>query len=150
MNKKAHNLLRYAGMALVALILGTFGSCKKDKLPPEADQYVKALEELAFNYNKECPKTLNDGSTLSSVTFEGKTMTYRMQISDRAMSIMNKQYLDSTVRDSLINSMSAKLKEYFIKGDCDVVYKYISPNDSCSLNILPKELGELTPEEEKK
>ena len=77
-------------------------------------------------------------------------MTYRMEISDEAMSIMNKQYLDSTVRDSLIQSMSDKLKEYFIKGDCDVTYKYVSPNDSCSLNIIPKELGELASEEEKK
>ena len=150
MNTQPKNILRYAGMALIALTLAATSSCKKEKLPPTADQYVKALEEVAKSYNDSCPKTLADGSTLTSVTFEGKTLTYRMEISDESMSIMNKQYLDNTVRDSLIQSMSKKLKEYFIKGDCDVIYKYVSPNDSCSLNIIPKELGELVTDEAQK
>lgn len=150
MKNQSNTALRLVGIALLALVIGTTVSCKKEKLPPTADQYIKALEDVARNYNGECPKSLADGSTLTAVTFEGKTMTYRMEISDEAMSIMNKQYLDSTVRDSLIQSMSDKLKEYFIKGDCDVTYKYVSPNDSCSLNIIPKELGELASEEEKK
>ncbi len=135
-------ILRLVGISLLTLTLGMNIACKKDKpAEPSAEQYVKKIAELAEKYSKDCPKPEPNGATLKSVTFADKTMTFRVEISDEAIALMTKERLDSAIRDSLISHMSDKLKTYLVKGDCEVTYKYVSPNDSCSLTIIPKELS---------
>ena len=119
----------------VAYLLGLMVSCKKKG--DASSEYVKGLSEIAATYNKSCPKEQVNGTKLESVTFANKTMTFRLSLSDEAIVTIN---LDNT-RDSIIHNMSDKLRKYLIKGNCNTEYKYVSPNDSSSITIVPNELG---------
>lgn len=124
-----------------ALVLGVTVSCKKKEVLPS--EYVKGLSDIAAQYNKSCPKDEANGTKLESVTFAENTMTFRMSLSDQAIVTIN---LDNT-RDSIINNMSDKLKKFLVKGECNLEYKYVSPNDSSSITIVPNELGEIESKE---
>ena len=119
----------------VAFLLGLMVSCKKKG--DASLEYAKGLSEIAATYNKSCPKEQANGTKLESVTFADKTMTFRLSLSDEAIVTIN---LDNT-RDSIIHNMSDKLRKYLIKGNCNLEYKYVSPNDSSSITIVPNELG---------
>lgn len=114
-------------------IAGLLFSCKKD----EASKYVEGLSDIAAQYNKNCPKDEPNGTTLESVEFTDNTMTFRLTLSDDAISKINLV----NARDSIINSMSNNLKKFLVKGNCNLKYKYVSPNDSSIINIVPNELG---------
>lgn len=112
-------------------------SCKKkDAIPSE---YVKGLNDIAVQYNKKCPKDEANGTRLESVTFADSTLTFRLSLSDQAIVKIN---LDNA-RDSIIHNISDKLKKFLIKGNCNLEYKYVSPNDSSSITIISSELGDL-------
>lgn len=132
--------LSYANLILVflsfALVQGITVSCKKKETAPS--EYVKGLSDIAIQYNKSCPKDEANGTKLESVTFADNTMTFRLSLSDQAIVTVN---LDNT-RDSIIHNMSDKLKNYLVKGNCNLEYKYVSPNDSSSITIVPNELSE--------
>ena len=119
----------------IALIFLLVTSCKKNN--PQPSEYVKGLADIAARYNEKCPKEEANGTRLESVTFSDKTMTFRMSVSNQAISTIN---LDET-RDSIIQNMSDKLKNFLIKGQCNLEYKYVSDNDSSSIVIIPEELG---------
>ena len=138
-NKKIINLI--VGCISFALVLGLTVSCKKKEASPS--EYVKGLSDIAVKYNKGCPKDEANGTKLESVTFSDNTLTFRLSLSDQAIVKIN---LDNT-RDSIINNMSDKLKKFLIKGNCNLEYKYVSPNDSSSITIVPKELGEIDSKE---
>ena len=126
-------------MALVALFISSTVTSCKDK-SPKSDSYRKNLAEMAAKMNKDCPKaTGNRGDTLQAVTFDGKALTYRLKISDEILARMNQEYLDKE-RDSIVKGLSSDLKKFLVKGGCDYIRKYVSPNDSCSITIIPKEL----------
>lgn len=122
------------------LLFGLAISCKKKEAP--ASEYVKGLSDIAAQYNKNCPKDEANGTKLESVTFSENTMTFRLSLSDQAIVTVN---LDNT-RDSIIQNMSDKLKKFLVKGNCNLEYKYVSPNDSSSITIVPKELGDIVSE----
>lgn len=124
-----------------ALIMGLTVSCKKKEASPS--EYVKGLSDIAVQYNKSCPKDEANGTKLESVTFSDNTLIFRLSLSDQAIVTIN---LDNT-RDSIINNMSDKLKKFLVKGNCNLKYKYVSPNDSSSITIVPKELGEIESQE---
>lgn len=124
------------GFLSCALVIGLAVSCKKKETAPS--EYIKALSDIATLYNKNCPKDEANGTKLESVTFADNTMTFRLSLSDQAIVTIN---LDNT-RDSLIHNMSDKLKKYLVKGNCNLEYKYVSPNDSSSITIVPNELGD--------
>ena len=134
-NKKFINLI--VGCLSFALVLGLTVSCKKKEASPS--DYVKGLSDIAIQYNKSCPKNEANGTKLESVTFADNTMTFRLSLSDQAIVTIN---LDNT-RDSIIKNMSDKLKKFLVKGKCNLEYKYVSPNDSSSITIVPNELGEV-------
>ena len=138
-NKNFINLI--VGCLSFALVLGLIVSCKKKEASPS--DYVKGLSDIAIQYNKSCPKNEANGTKLESVTFADNTMTFRLSLSDQAIVTIN---LDNT-RDSIINNMSDKLKKFLIKGNCNLEYKYVSPNDSSSITIVPNELGEVESKE---
>ena len=123
------------------LLIGIIVSCKKKEASPS--EYVKGLSDIAAQYNKNCPKDEANGTKLESVTFADNTMTFRLSLSDQAIVTIN---LDNT-RDSIINNMSDKLKKFLVKGNCNLEYKYVSPNDSSSITIVPNELGEIESKE---
>lgn len=123
------------------LLIGIIVSCKKKETSPS--EYVKGLSDIAAQYNKNCPKDEANGTKLESVTFADNTMTFRLSLSDQAIVTIN---LDNT-RDSIINNMSDKLKKFLVKGNCNLEYKYVSPNDSSSITIVPNELGEIESKE---
>lgn len=120
-------------LCLVALIL-IITSCKKKG--SDSSIYVKSLADIAMQYNKSCPREEPNGTRLESVIFADNTMTFRMSLTDQAIVTIN---LDDT-RDSIISHMTPKLKKFLTKGNCNLEYKYISPNDSSSITIIPKEL----------
>lgn len=122
------------------LLFGLTISCKKKETP--SSEYVKGLSDIAAQYNKNCPKDEVNGTKLESVTFAENTMTFRLSLSDQAIVTIN---LDNT-RDSIIHNMSDKLKKFLVKGNCNLEYKYVSPNDSSSITIVPKELGDMVSE----
>lgn len=130
-----YNLI--VGFFSFALVLGLTMSCRKKE--PAPSEYVKGLSDIAIQYNKNCPKDEANGTKLESVTFAENTMKFRLTLSDQAIVTIN---LDNT-RDSIIHNMSAKLKKFLIKGNCNLEYKYVSPNDSSSITIVPNELGDL-------
>ena len=138
-NKRIINLI--VGCFSLALVLGLTVSCKKKENSPS--EYVKGLSDIAVQYNKNCPKDEANGTKLESVTFADNTMTFRLSLTDQAIVTIN---LDNT-RDSIINNMSDKLKKYLVKGNCNLEYKYVSPNDSSSITIVPNELGEIESKE---
>lgn len=126
-------LYRLAGLLSVILVLGLAVSCKKK----QASDYVKGISDIAAQYNKKCPKDEVNGTRLESVTFADNTLSFRLSLSDKAIVTIN---LDNT-RDSIIHNMSEKLKKFLVKGNCNLEYKYVSPNDSSSITIVPSELG---------
>ena len=103
----------------------------------DSSEYVKGLADIAAQYNKKCPKNEANGTKLESVRFEGNTITFRLSLSDQSIVKIN---LDNT-RDSIIHNMSDKLKMFLVKGNCNLEYKYVSPNDSSSITIVPNELS---------
>lgn len=125
------------GILAFALVFGLIVSCKKKTIP--SSEYIKGLSDIVSQYNKRCPQQEANGTTLESVTFDENTMTFRLSLSDQAIVTID---LDST-RDSIIQNMSDKLKKYLIKGNCNLEYKYVSPNDSSSIIIVPNELGDI-------
>lgn len=124
-----------------AIVLGMTVSCKKKETTPS--EYIKGLSDIASQFNKNCPKDEANGTKLESVTFAENTMTFRLSLSDQAIVTIN---LDNT-RDSIIHNMSDKLKKFLVKGNCNLEYKYVSPNDSSSITIVPNELGEIDSKE---
>ena len=138
-NKRIINLI--VGCFSLALVLGL--TVKKKKKENSPSEYVKGLSDIAVQYNKNCPKDEANGTKLESVTFADNTMTFRLSLTDQAIVTIN---LDNT-RDSIINNMSDKLKKFLVKGNCNLEYKYVSPNDSSSITIVPNELGEIESKE---
>ena len=128
-----HKIYQYYPVIVLSLLLSLTACKKKD----DSAKYVKALAELAAQYNSHCPKDEANGTQLKSVAFEDNTVIFRLGLSDQAINMVN---LDSA-RASIIQNMSGKLKRYLVKGNCSLQYKYISPNDSSSVTILPGELG---------
>lgn len=116
-------------------------SCKKKET--SSSEYVKGLSDIAVQYNKNCPKNEANGTKLESVTFTDNTMIFRLSLSDQAIVKIN---LDDT-RDSIIRNMSDKLKKFLVRGNCNLEYKYVSPNDSSSITIVPNELGTIDSKE---
>lgn len=123
----------------IALIFGLVACKEKEK---DSSVYVKEIEKEAALLNKKCPKDEGNGKILESVTFVNDTLLYRLTVSDQAIVKIN---LDDT-RDSIIHNMSDKLKKFLIKGKCNLEYRYVSPNDSSSITIVPNELGDLDSE----
>lgn len=140
LNKRYHWL---SSILMLALVFGLIVSCKKKEQSPS--EFVKGLADIAVQYNKKCPKHLTNGTSLESVTFVDNVMIFRLKLSDRAIVTIN---LDNT-RDSIIHNMSDNLKKHLIKGNCNLVYKYVSPNDSASITIIPNELKEPNQKEKK-
>ena len=134
-----YNLI--SGFLSCAIVLGLTLSCKKKE--NASSEYVKGLSDIAAQYNKSCPKDEANGTKLESVTFVDNTMTFRLSLSDQAIVTIN---LDNT-RDSIIHNMSDKLKKFLVKGNCNLEYKYVSPNDSSSITIVPNELGKIESKE---
>ena len=130
MRKNFFLLLAVCGLAFAMIIV----SC--DKKNDRTSEYVKRIEEVAVKYQAKCPVKEANGTTLESVSFKDNTMLFRLSLSDEAIVTIN---LDST-RDSIIGAMSDKLKQYFVKGNCKLEYRYVSPNDSSSITIVPNEL----------
>ena len=130
MRKNFFLLLAVCGLAFAMIIV----SC--DKKNDRTSEYVKRIEEVAVKYQAKCPVKEANGTTLESVSFKDNTMLFRLSLSDEAIVTIN---LDST-RDSIIGAMSDKLKQYFVKGSCTLEYRYVSPNDSSSITIVPNEL----------
>lgn len=139
MNKhKCINL--FACIFTIAFAFGLIVSCKKKEV---SSRYVKELADIAAQYNKNCPKDEANGTKLESVTFADSTLTYRLSLSDQAIVNINLE----NARDSIIHNMSEKLKRSLIKGNCNLEYKYVSPNDSSSITIVPNELGDIVSKE---
>lgn len=132
---------RLAIVALILLQVMTISSCKGTK----SSQGENSISALVQQLQSQCPKDMGNGTTLDSVYFVDKTITYRMKMSDEAIATVN----PTTARDSIIGQMNEKLKRVLLKDGCNVKYKYISDNDSIIITILPSELG-VTPSEEKK
>ena len=132
---KNPNKFFLTGVMSIILLLSLVVSCnKKEKTSSE---YAQSLSDIASVYNKKCPKDEANGTRLESVIFANNTMTFRMSLTDAAITMIN---LDET-RDSIIHNMSDKLKKFLVKGECNLEYKYVSPNDSSSITIIPNELG---------
>lgn len=139
--KKMTHINLIAGCLSIAILFGLTVSCKKKE--PNSSEYVKGLADIAEQYNERCPKEETNGTKLESVTFTDNTMTFRLSLSDQAIVTIN---LDNT-RDSIIHNMSEKLKKFLVKGNCNLEYKYVSPNDSSSITIVPNELGDVDTKE---
>lgn len=134
-------LYRYACLLSLVLIYSLTTSCIQKGTDPSV--YVKGLSDIATQYNKNCPKNEANGTTLQSVTFTDSTLRYRYTLSDQAIVTIN---LDNT-RDSIIHNMTDKLRKFLVKGNCKLECKYVSPNDSSSITIVPKELGDVDSDE---
>lgn len=132
-----------AGLVLILIQVMTLNSCK----PKETDksQYINAITEVAKQYQSHCPKELDNNTTIESVEFSDNTLKFRMTLSDEAIANIN---LDNA-RDSIINNMTDKLKLAIVKSECKLEFKYVSPNDSSSITIIPNELGTIPTDEEK-
>ena len=126
---------RLIGLLYLFLVLGITTSCKKKEIA--SSEYVKGLSEMTTQYNENCPKDEANGTTLESVSFIDNTLVFRLSLTDQAIVTIN---LDNA-RDSIIHNISENLKKYLVKGNCNLEYKYISPNHSSSITILPNELG---------
>lgn len=138
--KRLKSLFSITSLFALVIVFGLISCKNKDVAPSE---YVKGIKEVAAQLNKKCPEDQKNGTKLESVTFSGDTLTFRLSLSDQAIVTIN---LDNT-RDSLIHNMSDKLRKYLVKGKCYLTYKYISPNDSSSITIVPNELGDVDSEE---
>lgn len=139
--KQTTRKMTLLSVTFIVCLLGIVTSCKPKQ--PDASKYMKQISDIALKYNKSCPKELANGTKLESVTFKDNLMTFRLSITDEAIVTID---LDNA-RDSIINRMSDKLKEYLFKGKCNLIYKYVSPNDSSSITIIPNELAKFFKEE---
>lgn len=121
---------------------GVFSSCKQKE---NKEYYVKSLSEMAEKFNMGCPKDQANGSVLRSVTFKDNVLLFRSSVSEYSLSKLN---IDNT-KDSIINSVSGNLKNFLVKGDCTLEYRYISPEDSLTIVILPSDLQPENPDVKK-
>ena len=136
MNNYLKQVLRLAGVVLLVLTLGV--SCKDKKKTQESDgsEYADRLEEQAENLNKQCPKQLSNGMELLSVTFKDNTQLFRYSVTDQQIVTIDLEQ----ARDSIIASLTENEKDYLISGKCCQEHRYVSPNDSSSITIIPSEL----------
>lgn len=118
----------FMGVALISLAI----SCKKD----DKAYYIEQIAVMADQLNKTCPKDQSNGAVLESVTFANNSLIYRSAISEQSLGKLNM----TTVRDSLVSNIPANLKEFLIKGNCSLEYRYITPGDSLSVFIIPSDL----------
>lgn len=121
-------------LALVLFVCFALTGCKKTGA--SADEYSKQLEEAAAKFNAGCPKEKPNGTRLESVSYKNNTMTFRLSVSDESITSVN---LDSA-RSSIIRDMPENLKKVLVKSNSNLEYKYVSPNDSSSITIVPNEL----------
>lgn len=129
------SLFAFVGLSLVLFQVIVLSSCKPKVT--DKSQYINAITEVAKQYQSHCPKQLDNNTMIESVEFVDSTLKFRMTLSDEAIANIN---LDNA-RDSIINNMTDKLKIALVKGHCNLEYKYVSPNDSSSITIIPNELG---------
>ena len=125
MKSKIKNAVVFASAFIMVFII----SCKKKE--PDTSIYVKNLSEIASQYNSTCPKEQANGTRLESVTFEDSTLTYRLSLTDEAFATIE----TAQARDSILHTISDKLKNSLVKGHCTLEYKYLSPNDSLTITI---------------
>ena len=133
MKRMRKNYFLLATSCCLAFAMTVISCSKKND---RASEYAKKIEEVAAKYQAKCPVKEANGTTLESVSFKDNTMLFRLTLSDEAIVTIN---LDNT-RDSIIREMSDKLKQYFVKGNCKLEYRYVAPDDSSSITIVPNEL----------
>lgn len=136
------SLFAFVGLSLVLFQVIAHSSCKPKVT--DKSQYINAITEVAKQYQSHCPKQLDNNTMIESVEFVDSTLKFRMTLSDEAIANIN---LDNA-RDSIINNMTDKLKIALVKGQCNLEYKYVSPNDSSSITIIPNELGTIPANDE--
>lgn len=127
---------RNIGYVLALVIFAGFALIGCKKVGASTDEYSKTLEEAAAKFNASCPKDEPNGTRLESVCYKNNTMTFRLSGSDESITSVN---LDSA-RSSIIRKMPESIKKVLVKSNSNLEYKYVSPNDSSSITILPNEL----------
>jgi len=131
------NMLSIAFVAILALAATT--ACKKQVVvAPSAEDYAENISNKAEEINKECPREVENGKTLLSVTFDDNTLLYRLSVTDEEHEYVKKNF--NATRDSLTRCTTDNLKEQLIAGKCSMEYRYIAPNDSTPITITPEEL----------
>lgn len=130
---------RIARFCTICLLTGTalcIVSCKEKA--PSSSMYLKSIAEDARLLNEKCPIVQNNGAEVVSVECKDSQLVFTCKVSDQVMSSIN---LDEASQQ-IVASVSDKMKEKLIKGKCNLIYKYVSDNDSSSITVEPNVLQE--------
>lgn len=130
---------RIARLCTVFLLTGTalcFVSCKEKA--PSSSMYLESIAEDARLLNEKCPIIQNNGAEVVSVECKDSQLVFTCKVSDQVISSIN---LDEASQQ-IVASVSDKMKEKLIKGKCNLIYKYVSDNDSSSITVEPNVLQE--------
>lgn len=100
--------------------------------------YLESIAEDARQLNEKCPIVQNNGAEVVAVECKDSQLVFTCKVSDQVISSIN---LDEASQQ-IVASVSDKMKEKLIKGRCNLIYKYVSDNDSSSITIEPDVLIE--------
>lgn len=123
-------------LLLIASVVCGLASCKKKSIP--AEEYMKSIVEDAKTLNNKCPIAQHNGAEVVAVECKDGQLVFTCKVSDQVISSIN---LDEASQQ-IVSSVSDKMKVKLIKGNCDLVYKYVSENDSSSITINPDVLAD--------
>ena len=80
---------------------------------------------------------------MTSVTFANDTLLYHISVTDEELVRID---LDKN-RQKTIETSTEKLKISLIKGKCCLTKRWVAPNDSSAITILPSEFGNIESKE---
>lgn len=133
-------MYKCASLLIIALACIVMASCvNKDE---ESSKYKKQIENQAALLNKKCPIKEEPG-VLTSVTFANDTLLYHISVTDEELVRID---LDKN-RQKTIETSTEKLKISLIKGKCCLTKRWVAPNDSSAITILPSEFGNIESKE---
>lgn len=129
-------IARFSTICLLTAATWCIVSCNKKA--PSSSMYLESIAEDARQLNEKCPIVQNNGAEVVAVECKDSQLVFTCKVSDQVISSIN---LDEASQQ-IVASVSDKMKEKLIKGRCNLIYKYVSDNDSSSITIEPDVLIE--------
>ena len=105
-------------------------------------QSLAVIKEFVTLLNKECPEKLPDGSTLKSVTEDGKKIIYTFQFDKASVKKINdsptiqKKEVISTLKDDIKDKNYKELMRTCVECGYGIEFKFISPDSKEKASII--------------
>lgn len=131
------NILITLCVALMTVLVG-LTSCK-DKKAAEVAKYDAQIEQKVASYS--FPQKLNDNSSLTSMTYQNKILTYKVEVNKDRLAEMKVEEKRAKTLDNLQKQLLPNnLVTVLLKANASVQYVYYNEQDSVSFIFTPEDL----------